>query len=482
MEERLSGCLSGGLADVAAVAASLQTLQRKLLEAQDELSSMKQQREQLQAQLAAAQEEVSTSRAENDLQTATLVAVTQDAKITEERLKAVEGQLKKEETRSAQLADALASSEEQLASQLLKQNSATAEFKEQLAKKDASIVDLAGQLAQVRATVNCQLTSKKRARDDSVDNDDTKHEPSCGTKAESDNLGVWGGNVREIVRIHGSVHIQDLIWHWDTMFPDCNINDRPVKKLKSAINTYVDGVVVDKEDVVSLMPASRSRSRGRRPPSAAAAAHSDAASVDVEVIKVGGVDLRKPSDEDVWALMRQVIESSTTEVKHEGDTASLTSQQVTLLKQLASGAPWKCDPAFTPRLAEELRYKIQNIRITDLLHTHGNVSKTFRVAPHSGRSVFSLTDALLDGATRIPDIPPLVVGDLHGKLWVICGNRRLVALKKYVECTGRVETKMPCIVHKLKQNAPAELIAKFILSSSTDNGGIFATVAGAPPV
>ena len=78
--------------------------------------------------------------------------------------------------------------------------------------------------------------------------------------------------------------------------------------------------------------------------------------------------------------------------------------------------------------------------------------------------------ALRSGAARVEDIPALVVVSFGGQLSVVCGNRRLAALRNYQESVHPRVVLAKCIVHRFRR-APPELVAKFIDAASTTSDG-----------
>ena len=77
---------------------------------------------------------------------------------------------------------------------------------------------------------------------------------------------------------------------------------------------------------------------------------------------------------------------------------------------------------------------IQRIDVEQMHFAHASISKTFRNGRCKGESVQTLTNKLLSGETQVEDIPALVgVQDLHGKVFIVSGNRRLFALKAFAE-------------------------------------------------
>ena len=77
---------------------------------------------------------------------------------------------------------------------------------------------------------------------------------------------------------------------------------------------------------------------------------------------------------------------------------------------------------------------IQRIDVEQLHFAHASISMTFRNGRCKGEPVQTLTNKLLSGETQVEDIPALVgVQDLHGKVFIVSGNRRLFALKAFAD-------------------------------------------------
>ncbi|CAL1129591.1 unnamed protein product [Cladocopium goreaui] len=90
------------------------------------------------------------------------------------------------------------------------------------------------------------------------------------------------------------------------------------------------------------------------------------------------------------------------------------------------------DPSRSP--SEKWSHLVQWFDITDmrLRFAHSSVSRTFRQPPHNGYKLTELVDSFLHGDERPENMPPLVAVDWEGKLWVVCGNRRLWTLREFV--------------------------------------------------
>lgn len=126
---------------------------------------------------------------------------------------------------------------------------------------------------------------------------------------------------------------------------------------------------------------------------------------------------------------------------------------------------------------QEWEHKVQKIRVDRLRFTHDCVTECFRNGRHKGMRVTELTQRLLSGATTPDQITALVVVLHKGVHNVVFGNRRLKALKDFAEQVKK-NVFMPCIVHK-SGDAPKQLWAKFLASSTTDNLGTSAAFRNA---
>jgi hypothetical protein len=131
----------------------------------------------------------------------------------------------------------------------------------------------------------------------------------------------------------------------------------------------------------------------------------------------------------------------------------------------------KYDPAQNSRALRAWEHLQESVNVNSLRFTHDRVSDRFLHGRHQNEPVASLTEKLISGEVLAQDITPLVVVGSVGKLWVVFGNRRLKALKDFNAWTER-KVQAFCIVHR--RNIPAPLMAKLLISTSTENGGTFA--------
>jgi len=130
-----------------------------------------------------------------------------------------------------------------------------------------------------------------------------------------------------------------------------------------------------------------------------------------------------------------------------------------------------------PRALTDFKHLLCHLDVQGLRHTHGEISKRFRHGQHRGQLVDGLAQKLRGGEVQAADITPLVVIQWGRELWVVCGNRRLKALKDFAlqAPQGAPPVRVRCILHKHIANIPGPLIAKFILAWSTTNAGVTAS-------
>jgi len=148
--------------------------------------------------------------------------------------------------------------------------------------------------------------------------------------------------------------------------------------------------------------------------------------------------------------------------------------QMGIIWQLARGSN-RFDPAHNRGALKKYGHLAQDLDAACLLQTHDNVSRDFAHGLHVGQSVTGLTEQLLRGYDA-KNITPLVVIRCLSENWVVFGNRRLKALKEFVDRSGKM-VRMRCIVHNFdsgERMVPSELFAKFLQASSTMNRGLFA--------
>lgn len=135
----------------------------------------------------------------------------------------------------------------------------------------------------------------------------------------------------------------------------------------------------------------------------------------------------------------------------------------------------RLDPAECESAYERWKHLEQMVEVRQLRHTHNDVSPTFKSGPHRGQLVSELSVALQEGYPTV-NINPMVVVKNDGQLWVVCGNRRLKALKEFQSARPDLQVRAPCMVHDLNGSSPVphELIAKCMAAMSTQNEGVYA--------
>jgi len=171
------------------------------------------------------------------------------------------------------------------------------------------------------------------------------------------------------------------------------------------------------------------------------------------------------------------LEENDTPRQHNLDSA----QQRRVREMLETGNFTSYDPAVNEDAWHQSPSLQQLCDVSDILHTHDTVASCFRNGPHRGESVQDLTDKLLRGETQAVDLPPLVLGRLKGALHAVTGNRRLVALKDFINQSPPGTTvKVRCLVYDLDSGGevPPVIVAKLISSSTTDNDGASAAIRG----
>merc|ERR1712032_830728 len=153
----------------------------------------------------------------------------------------------------------------------------------------------------------------------------------------------------------------------------------------------------------------------------------------------------------------------------------LEPQQLLLVRQMSKGA-WQFDPTRAPGAWTSWKHLSRDLDVRDLLQTHNVVGNCFPHGEYRGSCVDDLVRLLVEtegAAAR--QLPPLVVVRFQRQNWVVCGNRRLKALKA---CADRLRKAvyMRCILHDTDASVevPLPLIGKFIDASTTLNGGMFA--------
>lgn len=203
-------------------------------------------------------------------------------------------------------------------------------------------------------------------------------------------------------------------------------------------------------------------------------------------VEISGVSFTRPDVEE--ATLMKVLELVKTDiakgfVKEEPyiqaqAEGQINSQQRLLIKQLLHGC-WKYDPAVNPAAAHEWGHLLESVGVHLLKQTHNDVSAVFAHGPHKGKPVRGLVEEL-KGGLSVSTITPLVAIRLRSESWVVFGNRRLKALKEYASQVYPQVVRAPCIVHNFDgaTHVPKALLAKFLDSATTENGGISACFRG----
>jgi hypothetical protein len=233
--------------------------------------------------------------------------------------------------------------------------------------------------------------------------------------------------------------------------------------------------------------ASRDGRSRSRPRSSAATLLSCGPLADDEVEVVGishqgySFDEEKSALDNVFAFIPKQMQTGLLEVKEEvheeeeaDDDVHPIECRLDLIKQLSKGAS-RFDPAQNPAALSEAKWqkKVFSLDVQSLKLTHDEVNLVVFHGPQRGQRVDTLVEELRSGDTRVESITPLVVVRCLGDDWVVCGNRRLKALKEFA-ATSQRPVFMSCIVHEGKrgENFPIELFAKFLDALSTTNGGM----------
>ncbi|CAE7246152.1 unnamed protein product [Symbiodinium sp. CCMP2592] len=153
----------------------------------------------------------------------------------------------------------------------------------------------------------------------------------------------------------------------------------------------------------------------------------------------------------------------------------LTAQQVKILRRAQTCCDW--DPSrYSPeRVMSKWGHLLQFLLPEDLCFCHSQISWQFRSPPHCGQPLTKLLEDLLSEKVFPLDITPLVGVEDEGKIWVVCGNRRLYVLRKYSQKVRNAngEIFIPIYVHNKSSSdhLPASLFAKYVEASSTRTGG-----------
>lgn len=145
------------------------------------------------------------------------------------------------------------------------------------------------------------------------------------------------------------------------------------------------------------------------------------------------------------------------------------------------------DPAMCPEATTTWAARLHRMAVRELYQTHSDVAQYFQHGPHARQPVTELARQLRDRELNAEDLTPLVAVRFRERLMVVCGNRRLKALKDYEEQAALPEElKVWVIVHQypfdyLEGRLKSVLLAKFTLATSTENGGRRASFRGWRP-
>lgn len=200
--------------------------------------------------------------------------------------------------------------------------------------------------------------------------------------------------------------------------------------------------------------------------------HEDSPAVTGLSVPGGSLDERSTLD-DVLSFVRGCMARGAVKVEAEEaleQSHTVTSMQKKLLLQLERGA-WRFDPSRDASAWEMQKHLANELPIDSLRYTHNVVNDRFLNGHHRGELVSQLTNDLLEGKTALSEVTALVVVVLNSVPWVVCGNRRLKALKDFRE-KGGGDLRVRCIVYDADHMAiPHAVLAKFLLGASTHNNG-----------
>ena len=146
----------------------------------------------------------------------------------------------------------------------------------------------------------------------------------------------------------------------------------------------------------------------------------------------------------------------------------LSQEQVRFAVFCQAGADW--DPSRREWDQEKWASKLRRCDVQSLLAGHSSISMRFRSGPHAGQPVTKLIQELQSGKVASDEITALVgLEDTAGQIWVLCGNRRLYAYKKYAE-HARKQVVAYVVVFKAteSQTFPGSLTAKIYEAMSGD--------------
>lgn len=148
--------------------------------------------------------------------------------------------------------------------------------------------------------------------------------------------------------------------------------------------------------------------------------------------------------------------------------------QLRIMEQVLKDS-WRFDPSRTPQAWIDQRHLAKMVNVLSLHMTHEFISLTFRHGQHRGQPVRSLTEQLLDGTASLRDVPALLAVAMKGRYYVVFGNRRLHAIKKYQRrLPAAREVLVNTVVYDMDvMQLPDVIMARFLHgASSKSSGGI----------
>lgn len=200
---------------------------------------------------------------------------------------------------------------------------------------------------------------------------------------------------------------------------------------------------------------------------------------EVQVLGVAFNGVQVTSMFELLAELQKPVKEEVVEDQTSPGPRGFDKEQKAFLESLSKKGLRDFDPSYQKRAFSKWQHLLRSVDLRELRHTHAQVSAKFRHGEHQGQRISDLTRQLKEGQVKSEDITPLVClfwNDVH---WVICGNRRLKALRDFASSkeTGQVVL-VNCIVHPDPKKAPPALIARFLLAWSTTNHGCEVTVGG----
>ena len=200
---------------------------------------------------------------------------------------------------------------------------------------------------------------------------------------------------------------------------------------------------------------------------------------EVQVLGIAFNGVQVTSMFELLAELQKPVKEEIVEDQISLGPRGFDKEQKAFLESLSKKGLRDFDPSYQKRAFSKWQHLLRSVDLRELRHTHAQVSAKFRHGEHQGQRISDLTRQLKEGQVKSEDITPLVClfwNDVH---WVICGNRRLKALRDFASSkeTGQVVL-VNCIVHPDPKKAPPALIARFLLAWSTTNHGCEVTVGG----